>query len=301
MSKFKLAVVALIIANIIWGAAAPIFKWSLQTIHPFTLAFLRFSIPALLVLLIRPKSIKIKPKDFFAFLMAGLLGISINIGGFFLGIERTASINSPIISSSGPVFLILAAIIFLKERPTKKMLLGNLIGLTGVLLIIIEPLLHTGPKASFEGNLLLLLATIGSIAGTVFIKNLAKKYTALTITFWTFTIGALSFAPFFLQEVTKYSLQSQLQMDGLLGALYGIIFSSFIAYTISYWALKYLLASQTTVFAYMDPVVAIFIAGPLVHEYPSPFFLFGSLLVFFGIFVAEGRIHYHPVHLLFKK
>lgn len=34
--------VALVIANIIWGGASPIFKYALQNIPPFTLAFIRF-------------------------------------------------------------------------------------------------------------------------------------------------------------------------------------------------------------------------------------------------------------------
>lgn len=304
MSKVKLAVLALIVSNIIWGAAAPIFKWSLYNIHPFTLAFLRFFLPALLILVCRPKSIAIKAKDIPAFVMAGLLGISINVGGFFLGIEKTLSINSPIISSSGPVFLILASIMFLKEHPTKKMLLGNLIGLTGVFLIIAEPIIHAGTKTSlttFEGNLYLLIATFASIAGTIFIKKLAKKYHALTIAFWTFLIGSVTFIPFSVPEIAHYGILQQLHFAGIMGVLFGAIFSTFIGYTLSYWALRYLLASQTTVFTYMDPVVAILIAAPLVHEYPDFFFLLGSFLVFLGIFVAEGRIHYHPIHLLFRK
>src|SRR5579872_2772438 len=217
MSKTKLAVLALIISNIIWGAAAPIFKWSLQNIHPFTLAFLRFFLPALLILVFRPKSIVIKTKDIFAFLMAGLLGISINVGGFFLGIEKTLSINSPIISSSGPVFLILASVMFLKEHPTRKMLLGNLIGLTGVFLIIMQPFVHAGTKTSlntFEGNLFLLIATFGSIGGTIFIKKLAKQYHAFTIAFWTFLIGSLTFVPFSFQEVAKYGFWQQMHFAG---------------------------------------------------------------------------------------
>lgn len=304
MSKAKLAVIALIVANIIWGAAAPIFKWSLYNIHPFTLAFLRFFLPALFILFYRPKSIFIKAKDIPLFLMAGLLGISINIGAFFLGIQKTLSINSPVISSSGPVFLILASILFLKEHPTKKMLLGNLIGLTGVFLIIVQPFLHEGTKTSlnsFQGNLLLLLATFGSIGGTLFVKKLARKYHALTITFWTFFIGSVTFIPFFAAEVARYGIVAQFHYAGIIGTVYGVIFSSFIGYTFLYWSLRYLLASQTSVFTYMDPVVAILIAAPLVHEYPDFFFLLGSFLVFFGIFVAEGRIHYHPIHLLFKK
>ncbi|PIX68551.1 hypothetical protein COZ40_02690, partial [Candidatus Roizmanbacteria bacterium CG_4_10_14_3_um_filter_39_13] len=35
-------IVALIIANIIWGAACPIFKFALVNIPPFTIAFIRF-------------------------------------------------------------------------------------------------------------------------------------------------------------------------------------------------------------------------------------------------------------------
>lgn len=301
MSKTKLAVIALIIANIIWGAAAPIFKWSLQDIHPFTLAFLRFFLPTLFIGLIAPNKLKIKIKHFLLFLVAGFFGVSINIGAFFIGIEHTASINSPIISSAGPVFLILGSILFLKEKPSKKMLIGNLIGLTGVLLIVLEPILHTSPNVSIYGNFLLILATLGSIIGTIAVKDLTKYYSAFTISFWSFLIGSITFFPFAFSEYQKFGLIQQLHFQGLMGVLFGAVLSSFIAYTLLFWALKYLMASQTTVFTYMDPVVAILIAAPLVHEYPTAIFGFGTILVFLGMYVAERRIPYHPIGRLLRK
>lgn len=302
MSKKKLAVIALIIANIIWGGASPLFKWALKDIHPFTLAFLRFVVPALFLLLVAPGITKIRKRDFGLFFFAAFFDVTINIGAFFLGIEKTASINAPIISSSGPVFLIIASILFLKEHPTKKMLLGNLLGLTGVLLIVIEPLIYSQHDGStFSGNLLLIGATIASIFGTISIKKLARRYSALTILFWTFILGGLPFLPLSLQEVTKFGILPQLQFQGLIGVLYGIVFSSFIAYGLYYFALRHLFATQTSVFTYMDPVVAILIAAPLLGEYPDFFFIAGSILVFLGIFIAEGRLHYHPLHLLFRK
>ncbi len=301
MSKTKVAILALIVGNIIWGAASPLLKWSMEVVHPFTLAFARFLIPALIVVIISPKSLKIRMKDVPLFFAAGFFGSAINIGAFLLGIHETASINSPIISSAGPIFLLIASILFLKEHPTRKMLLGNLLGLTGVLLIVVEPLLRNGRAASFGGNLLLVVATVGSIIGTIFAKKLARRYHALTITFWTFGIGSFFFFPPFLQEVSRYGLFSQLQGQGLFGIVYGAVFSSFIGYTLFFWALKHLFASQTSVFTYVDPIIAIVIAAPLLGEYPNFFFIIGTFLVFFGIFVAEGRINYHPVHLLFKK
>lgn len=234
------------------------------------------------------------------FLFAGLFGISLNIGAFFLGILHTESINSPIISSAGPVFVIIGSILFLGEHPTRKMLLGNLLALSGVMLIVLEPLFHANTLSSIGGNLLLILATLGSIVGTLLVKKLSKRYSALTLTFWTFAVGTITFLPFAFQEYQQFGLASQLQFPGLMGILYGAIFSSFVAYTLLYWALRYLMASQTTIFTYMDPVVAILIAAPLIHEYPSIFFIMGSILVFSGMWVAEGRINYHPLHKLFR-
>ncbi|MBU3979441.1 DMT family transporter, partial [Patescibacteria group bacterium] len=64
---------------------------------------------------------------------------------------------------------------------------------------------------------------------------------------------------------------------------------------------KYISASEVAVFSYTDPIIAIVIAKPLLGETITNTFLIGSLLVFFGIFISENRIHYHPIHLLFKQ
>lgn len=301
MSNYKKAILALIISNIIWGAASPLLKWSMETVHPFTLAFARFIIPALIVVIVSPKSLKIRIKDMPLFFAAGFFGSTLNIGAFLLGIHQTASINSPIISSSGPIFLLLASMLFLKEHPSRKMLLGNLLGLTGVLLIVVEPLIQNTRTASFGGNVLLILATLGSIIGTIFAKKLVRRYHALTLTFWTFAIGSVFFIPSMIQEIRTYGLVSQIQGQGLFGIVYGAVFSSFIGYSLFFWSLKHLFASQTSVFTYMDPIIAMIIAAPLLGEYPNLFFILGSFLVFFGIYIAEGRLHYHPIHLFFKK
>ncbi|EKE12839.1 MAG: hypothetical protein ACD_13C00135G0001, partial [uncultured bacterium] len=54
------AILALIVANIIWGAASPIFKLSLQNIPPFTLAFLRFFLGSILLIFVVGKKIFIQ-------------------------------------------------------------------------------------------------------------------------------------------------------------------------------------------------------------------------------------------------
>src|SRR3989338_174719 len=136
-------ILALIITNIIWGGAAPIFKYSLQNIPPFTLAFIRFYFASMIFL---PLAIrywqKITWRDFIIIVIAGFFGVTVNISFFFMGLLRGGpSINAPIIASSGPVFLFILSIIFLRERPNKRVFVGMLIALVGVIILVLSPII----------------------------------------------------------------------------------------------------------------------------------------------------------------
>ena len=301
MSQVKKAVIFLILANFIWGAGSPIFKWAFEShIHPFTLGFFRFLIPTLLIGFFYRKKISIKMHDFPKIFFSSLCAITINIGFFLFGIEKTLSINAPIIGSSAPIFLIIGAILFLRERPGKKVFIGNMLGLTGILLIIIEPLIQTNTGGSVLGNIFLIISMLGAVTGAILSKELLKKYSAMTITFWAFFIGLLTFSPFFANEVHLYGLLPQLSPPAIFAILFGGIFSSLIGYGCYYWGLKHIPASQTSIFAYIDPIAGVLVAAPLIHEYPNFFFLIGAVLVFLGIFISEGRLHYHPFHKLLQ-
>lgn len=300
LSHTKKAILALILANILWGATPPIMKWSLTNVHTFTLAFLRYFIPMVILAFFLRKRIAIRLQDAPLLVIASLFGITFNIAFYFIGIHYTESINVNIIASGGPIFLLLGSMFFLKERPVKKVLLGNLLGLGGVLIIILEPLLQKGADGSLYGNFLLLLSALSAVINTIMIRDLARKYHPLTLTFWTFFIGAMSFYPLFIQETAQYGFLPGIQMQGIIGILYGSFFPSLFAWLLFYYALKYALASDTSVFMYIDPIASLIVAIPLLHEYPSALFFVGSFLVFFGIYIAEGRLHWHPIHWLLQ-
>lgn len=301
LSSTKKAILALIIANILWGMGPPIFKWSFANVHVFTLAFLRFAIPTILLGILANKQVSVRREDIRKIIVVGLFDITLNILLYFIGILYTESINASIIASASPVFLILGSILFLKEKPSKKMLLGNLIGLTGVLLIVVQPIFQKTVHASVFGNILLVLSAMAAVIGTIFARKIAKEYSAITITFWSFVVGTTTFFPFFVRDVFTYGFLPHIEFQGYFGIVYGALLCSFTAYFIYFWALKYVPASETGVFSYLDPIAGIMIAAPLLGEYPTPFFLFGAFLVFAGIYVAERRINYHPFHKLFRK
>lgn len=296
-------VLALIITNVIWGAAPPIFKLALTNIPPFTLGFLRFFLAAIMFLpLIMMLKQKITLKDYGEIFLGSLLGITLHISLFFLGLQRTESINVSIIASSGPIFLYILSILFLKEKPRLKVFLGMMIGLGGVMVIILSPVFW-GPtrlaNPQIIGNIFILLSTLCLSLEVLIFKNVLHRVRALNVTFWSFLFASLTFLPFMYVELQTWSLTS-LNMNGVLGIVFGAVFSSAIAFCLYNYGMGKIQGQEIGIFAYIDPVVTVLIAAPLLGEHPNALYIVGAILVFGGIFIAENRLHWHPFHKLIK-
>lgn len=255
----------------------------------------------------REKIFDVKKKYFLKIFLCGFFGVTVNIAFFFWGLQLSKSINAPIIASTQPLIIFVFALLFLHERIRTNKLIGLLIGFFGVILIIIQPIIDRG-GISIEslGDLFLLIATLGAVGQTIIAKNLMNDHTSLNpfvLTFWMFIVGAISFFPMFIFEVIKPTFNPSilLEIQPLTGIIFGALLSSLIAYSLYIYGLSKIKAAETGIFTYIDPVVAILIAIPLLHEQITWEFLVGSALIFIGIYVAEHRIHYHPINKLFNK
>lgn len=302
-SRYK-AIIALIIANVVWGAASPIFKWSLTNISPFTLAFLRFSLAAIILFpFVYQKFPQIKREDFFKIFLFGFSGVTLNIAFFFWGLKLAPSINAAVIATLQPLLLLLLGAFFLKENVQLIEVLGTLVSFAGVLIIILFPLLTDGFQAQITlwGNFLLLIATLGAVGQAFFGKQLFRKFSSLPLTFLAFFIGAISFFPLCLYEWWHNpGWLGNLQIPGLVGIIYGVILSSTIAYSLYDWALSQIEASETGIFTYLMPITAILIAVPVFGEKITLPFIIGSIFVILGILLTERRVSYRPLHKAYQ-
>lgn len=292
-------VLALIIANVIWGAASPIFKFALENIPPFTLAFIRFFFAAFLFIpFIKSYKIDLSKIEWFELIIGAFFGIGVNITFFFWGLQRSQSINAPIIASAGPVFLYFLSVLFLKEKAQVKIFLGMVLALIGVLIIVLSPIIFDGktfPIGELQGNLFFVLATLGALLHPFLQKRVIQKLDSFRVTFISFLVGALFFFPFALFELQTWSI-STLNSQGWIGILFGVFLSSALAYFLFNYGIAKIRMQEVGLFTYIDPIIAVLIAVPLLHEIPTIHFFIGSALVFGGIFLAEKRIHYHPLH-----
>jgi drug/metabolite transporter (DMT)-like permease len=306
MNSVRKGIIALIIANAIWGFASPIFKWSLTNIPPYTLAFWRFFHASFFlgILLVVTKQMAIptlNKKHWFKLFFYALTGITGNIIFYFLGLQRTLSINAPVIASAQPILVFMVAPFLLGESIKRRKIIGMVIGTLGIMAIVFEPIYYNGFDGNFIGNLFLVLATIFAILATLTGRKLFHDQNPLTLMFWAFIIGAISFFPFALYEYGHNTdLYMQIDIKGIIGIIYGSVFSSAVAYTCFAYGLSKISASESSIFTYIDPIAGTTLAFFMLHEPITIPFIVGSIFIFGGIFIAEGRIHYHPLHKLLR-
>ena len=211
--------------------------------------------------------------------------------------------NAPMIGSSQPIFLFILSVLFLKEKPRKRVFWGILISFIGVLAIIISPLLFNHgtstiqKETALEGNIFLMIATLGSVLQAIINKKVLKEVNHYVVSCISFLFGSLTFIPMMIPELQHWSF-SALNINGWMGIIFGVFFSSALAYGLYMYGISKISAQEVGIFSYIDPVIAVILAIPLLGEYPTPIFFVGSLCIFLGIILAEGRLHWHPLHKL---
>lgn len=292
---------ALIIANTIWGAAAPIFKYALTDIPPFTFLFIRFFVASFIFFpFIKDFSLKtITKKDWLEIFLGSILGFTVHIGLLFIALEKTQSINASIVAIGTPILLFFFSIVFLHERMRLKVLSGILVSTIGILVIVFAPFLlsknislDVGP---LEGNLLYIGSTIANVLGILLFKRVSGKVSPYVLTFLAFVIATASFFPFAVVEMLTWD-PSTFGVPGIIGVLYGIFFSSALAYYLHFYGLSKTDGEDVAVYGYLNPILTVVVAIPLLKEIPNLYFMIGSVFVFIGMLVSETKLHAHPFH-----
>jgi drug/metabolite transporter (DMT)-like permease len=135
--KYFLLVMALPI--IFWAFAFPFIKIGLQELSPINLTIMRlFTVCAifLLFILIAPKKFsKLHKEDIIPLFLLGFLGIVVYHLGLNYGEQYMSASAASLIIATIPIFMVIFAVIFLKEKITKKIGAGVLLSLSGVIII----------------------------------------------------------------------------------------------------------------------------------------------------------------------
>ncbi len=304
--KSPLPYLALLLCHIIWGANFVVAKVTLQEIPPNTLAFLRFTFATLLLapfFLAETKKVKIDKKDIPELVLTGILIITLNISFFFAGIAKTTVINASVLTLIIPILSVAFGWIFLKEKVYLINLAGIIAGFLGAIIILRIPQLFIGSFSPTEvvGNILIILASIAWVIGSVFSRKLLKKYSSLVVTSIAFLVGVLTFALPSANEFLQNPLWiNKISMLGILGLIYMTLLSSISAYFLFEWGLAKTSVSTANILQYIEPFVAALLAIALLGEQVTIPLVVGLILISAGVYLGTlaKEVHHksHKTH-----
>ena len=291
------AYLLLLLVAIIWGIAGPVIKLTLKGLPADIFLFYRFFLSAVVaVIIFLVKGIKFPRESRLIrnIVIYGFFNSTATLGLLFWGTDKTSLLDMSLISLFGPILIILAGFIFLKEHITSKEKIGITIALVGSALFIIEPLLknHNGQSA-FWGNLLILASLIsGAFCGVMLKKLLRRGVSPSFLANLTFLIGFLTLLPF---VAAKYGLGETFliikntSFPYHLGVIYMAIFSGTIAYSLSNLGQKTIELSEAALFAYLHPIFSAIIAITVLGDKLTNPIIIGSIITFIGVFIAEVK------------
>lgn len=288
MNKWKIHG-ALAVANLIYGANFAIAKAVMpEYIQPFGFIFARVVFGTLLFwlfsVLIRNTE-KIDRKDIPLLALCGLLGVAANQLLFFSGLNLTSPINASLIMTILPVILLPIAAVQLKERITAKKVMGVILGLSGAALLITNKNSISLENSRMAGDLMIILNATSYALYLVLVKPLMQKYKAQTIIKWVFFFGMIVVMPFGWEDFAAVRW-AQLPAEAWLAILYVVLFTTFFAYLLNTWALKYMSSSVVAIYAYLQPVFATMIAVWVGQDSFTLEKSMYSLLIFAGVYLV---------------
>lgn len=239
---------------------------------------------------------KIARKDWLLLAVCGVFGVAVNQLFFFHGLNLSSSINSGIIMASNPLLVVLLSYFLLKEHVTPRKITGIVIGALGAILLTLTA--GTGKGDSMLGDLFLVINAASYAVYMVLVKPLMQKYSPLTVITYVFTFGTgfILLYPSTLQEFTTTNFQV-IPAEVWYKITYVVVGVTFLTYLLTVFALKYVTASVSSVYIYLQPVLVLFFAFFLAYLGWSEDFTHTittqkigyMLLIFLGVYLTARR------------
>ena len=280
---------SLLVANIIFGINFSVAKAVMpDQIKPMALTVLR-SISGVALFwatsLFLPKE-KVATKDILFLAFCSFFGVVINQTLFLFGLSYTSPINSSIIVSTNPIFAFILAMLILKENITFLKGIGLSIGLSGVLILILQNGTPDINSKTFIGDIATLLNTISWAFYTVIIKRMLEKYHPVTVMKWTFLFGMMVMMMIGFPSLKNTDWQA-ITLKSWLGIGFVLVFATYLGYLLISSGLKQLSPTIVSVYTYIGPIVAAFLAIMVGQDMLNTKVIIATILIFTGVFVVS--------------
>jgi drug/metabolite transporter (DMT)-like permease len=282
---------------LIWGSTYLGIRIVVETIPPFLMAGVRFLLAGLIMsgFIAVTRGFNATKKQWRD---NAITGGFLCLGGNGLvcwSEQKVPSGIATLIISAGPVFIVLldwAAHAFFKDgkrgtRPKPITFAGLALGFIGLAILVGPDVAKAGASGLDPWSVVgLLMATLLWGCGMIYMKyasDPAESFTASSIQMltgggWLLATALLTgeFARFDPAGLTTRSVGAW---------IYLVIFGSLIAFSTFTWLMKHSTPAKVSTYAYVNPIVAVFLGWLVLHEKVSPRIFLAAAIIIAGVVI----------------
>ncbi|WP_263144943.1 EamA family transporter [Pseudomonas sp. RIT-PI-AD] len=265
---------------LLWGGNFIALKFASQAFPPIFIAAMRFACVAILML----PFVKVPSRA----RMPGILAVSFTLGSLhfgpmFTGLARVEAATGAIMSQLSVPFSALLAAFWFKERLGLRQIGGIALAFTGVALLAGAP---SGASDPLGICLIVFGALCWALANGV-IKHFGP-FDPYMLTAWMALFAAPQlFAMSYVLEQGQWQSLRQAGWADWGAVAYIVVGAGILGYTLWYRLLNDNPVSQIVPFALLPPVIAVFLAIPILGTPLSAALLLGGFLTVAGVGLCE--------------
>lgn len=271
----------------IWGGMYVVSKVVLEIIPPFTLVSLRLllGILTLAIVLTLRGFPNVSRSQFLQVVGVGFVGYGISLSLQFLGTKLSTAANGSLVTSATPAFVLLFALILLREKITSRRLIALFLATLGVIAVIDPRSAQLNPELFF-GNLLLFGAAITWALYSVLVRKMTQSLDVLPFSLIAFFGGLPVTIPAAAWELNTVGVGG-ISLGVVGGVLFLGVISTALAMILWNTAFAVLDASAASLTFFAQPVVGTFLGWLFLGESITSLFILGGILIGIGLVISS--------------
>jgi len=286
----RTAYLAWLTVCLIWGTTYLAIRIALETIPPALVGGLRYTIAgAILAAVLSLRGERLPPTSYWGGLaLVGGLMVAIGNGGVIWAEQWVPSGFAALLVAASPFWMAgIEALLPGGERLTLRMIGGLLVGFSGIVILVWPDLLVGGSQGrQFAlGVIALQIACLGWSLGSSYSRRHGREQNALGAAALQMIFGGaiMLIAATMLGEWRNLAFTPRT----FAAELYLLLIGSLLAYPAYVYALKHLPVSTVSLYAYINPVIAVLLGTILLSEPFGARVILAGALVFLGSAVVR--------------
>lgn len=290
MSSKQKAYIALVITSIVWGTTWVAMKFGVKNMPALQLAAIRQLIGAFLFLgyffLVRKEAMPTNKQLKQLFFLSIFTFVFAN-GFSTWSLQYIPSGLGALIGALYPLCVVILEYFFYNNKNISPIaIIGIVLGIAGIGTVFYENAFSQHADGYFIGLALALIATLSWSYSTISIARQKVKVNPYFGLGWQMLFGSL------MMFVLTYTTGNHIPWANVpsvswLAILYLIVAGSIITFIAFIYSMKHLPTAVASLYAYINPIVAISIGTFLLNEHITPRLIIGTLITLLGVYIVN--------------